>query len=367
LASILADLFAPRPLDAAALPPGPRLAHAARAGKLEALEAALAAGANPMEFQNGAFSALAEALLGGNAECAERLLPLSPPVSDAQGPMGQSALHAAALGRSADALRLAIGAAAKIDPRDEAGATPLLLAVQRGRLEAVELLLAAGADPKAATLAGSTPLMEAAFAAEKDLVDLLMPLSDVEAADRNGCTALMVAASASPAACEALARVARLDARDQHGANALMIAAQSEPLCVAVLAPLFSPEAVRELRNGFGHNAIDCAVHLNQAESAQILVERARTAEHGGVSLFLSKVALRNWSLAEALAHGASSEQLSWALREGSPLLAENPGLAAVVERLAIERSLAPSAAGAAGDEERLAAAEAAAALVRRL
>jgi hypothetical protein len=65
------------------------------------------------------------------------------------------------------ALLLDQGAA--VDARDEAGRTPLLLAVARGRLEVVRLLLARGADPNAADNAGRTPLQQAR---EKNLQDV---------------------------------------------------------------------------------------------------------------------------------------------------------------------------------------------------
>jgi hypothetical protein len=67
---------------------------------------------------------------------------------------------AAAQGDVAQATSL-LDQGAVIDARDEAGRTPLLLAVTQNRLEIVRLLLARGADPNAADNAGHTPLQQA--------------------------------------------------------------------------------------------------------------------------------------------------------------------------------------------------------------
>ena len=67
---------------------------------------------------------------------------------------------AAARGDVAQATSL-LNQGAAIDARDEAGRTPLMLAVTQGQLEIVRLLLARGADPNAADNAGHTPLQQA--------------------------------------------------------------------------------------------------------------------------------------------------------------------------------------------------------------
>jgi ankyrin repeat protein len=62
---------------------------------------------------------------------------------------------------------------AVIDARDEAGRTPLMLAVTQGQIEVVRLLLARGADPNAADNAGHTPLQQARQQNSREIAALL--------------------------------------------------------------------------------------------------------------------------------------------------------------------------------------------------
>ncbi len=62
---------------------------------------------------------------------------------------------------------------AVIDARDEAGRTPLMLAVTHDKVELVRLLLARGADPNAADNAGHTPLQQATKRNLQDVAELL--------------------------------------------------------------------------------------------------------------------------------------------------------------------------------------------------
>jgi hypothetical protein len=79
---------------------------------------------------------------------------------------------AAAQGDVAQATSL-LDQGAVIDARDEAGRTPLMLAVTQGQLEVVRLLLARGADPNAADNAGHTPLQQARQQNSREIATLL--------------------------------------------------------------------------------------------------------------------------------------------------------------------------------------------------
>jgi ankyrin repeat protein len=95
---------------------------------------------------------------------------------------GRTLLHTAAL-RGSSAVTVFCTVAGDLDPRDDAGRTPLSLAAasagveagerRRGYLEAVRALLDAGADPSAADAKGFTPLWYAVHSDDGELALLL--------------------------------------------------------------------------------------------------------------------------------------------------------------------------------------------------
>lgn len=76
------------------------------------------------------------------------------------------------------------------------------------------------ADARVADALGSTPLLMACAASAEDLVELLAPVSDVDAADRHGRTALMAAAS-HLACARALLPLCDPSPKDESGRDAL--------------------------------------------------------------------------------------------------------------------------------------------------
>ena len=117
-------------------------------------------------------------------------------------------------------------------PQD-GGATCLLMAIRSfapGDAELVSALLDGGADPNLAdTLEGDTPLMSAAryHAYETSMIDALLAKgADMEKVNKNGDTALHVAASAGAAITAAylIKRGANFKAKDRKGRTPMDIA-----------------------------------------------------------------------------------------------------------------------------------------------
>ena len=71
------------------------------------------------------------------------------------------------------------------------GFTALFAATEGGHVQCVQLLLAAGADAnKADDWLGRTPLMKSIFVRQAECMKILLPVSDLQAKDRQGRTAL---------------------------------------------------------------------------------------------------------------------------------------------------------------------------------
>jgi hypothetical protein len=89
------------------------------------------------------------------------------------GALTPATLHSAAAQGDLTQTATMLDQGAVIDARDEAGRTPLMLAVTEDRVEIVRLLLARGADPNAADNSGHTPLQQATKRNLQDVAALL--------------------------------------------------------------------------------------------------------------------------------------------------------------------------------------------------
>ncbi len=110
---------------------------------------------------------------------------------------GATALHYAAHRNNLDAASVLIKTGADVNAANELGATPLWLAAVNGSAEMVRRLLEAGANPNVSLTMGESPLMAAARSgALRSVEELLEGGADVDTAEyERGQTALMWAAA----------------------------------------------------------------------------------------------------------------------------------------------------------------------------
>ncbi|MCX5661056.1 MAG: ankyrin repeat domain-containing protein [Planctomycetota bacterium] len=164
---------ASQPATLPALDPADKstLWQAAKAGRLERVEALLANGAAVDAPDERGQTPLHLAAGGGHAAIVQALLAKGADANARSKSDGSPLLAAASRGSRAIVESL-IEKGASIDAQDDAGLTPLLVAVWNNRLEAADLLLAKGAKVagKAAMLEGQGPLHIAARMGNADLV-----------------------------------------------------------------------------------------------------------------------------------------------------------------------------------------------------
>jgi hypothetical protein len=139
------------PVPAPAPPPSAAQNYAPVSPSATSLAAAPPASAARFRPLDPSARAAESAGLPNGAERASRadsaLRPVTLQSAAAQGDVAQAALL--------------LDQGAVIDARDDAGRTPLMIAVTQDRLEIVRLLLARGADPNAADNTGHTPMQQA--------------------------------------------------------------------------------------------------------------------------------------------------------------------------------------------------------------
>lgn len=110
-------------------------------------------------------------------------------------PMTDPRLHDAAANDDAATIHTLIAAGAKVDARDTAGATPLLVATHTNSIRAAEALIAAGADVNAKDAIEDSPYLYAgARGHDRILAMTLAHGADLASVNRYGGTALIPAA-----------------------------------------------------------------------------------------------------------------------------------------------------------------------------
>jgi ankyrin repeat protein len=100
-------------------------------------------------YSSDGFYPLGLAAFFGHPDTVQLLLARGADVAQAaRNPMKVQALHAAAAGRSFDAVRMLVDAGAPVNGKQDKGWTPLHEAVRQGNAEMTRYLLSHGADPK---------------------------------------------------------------------------------------------------------------------------------------------------------------------------------------------------------------------------
>lgn len=171
----------------------------------------------------------------------------------------------------------------------------LLDAIKSMDIELARQAVASGADPRLPhpeTL--RTPLIEALFSYDKDIVAFLLPLSDPDAQDSDGDSALTVASFLGLSeAVETLLPFSNPNISNHARYTPLIAAAQiGDAESVRALLPHSSPNE----RNHLGETALFCAASMGHADCLRILIPASDCNQACGSKL--------NTALIEAAATG---------------------------------------------------------------
>lgn len=191
---------------------------------------------------------------------------------------GQSPIHWAAESGAERCLALLLASGDDPMRMTSGGDFPLIIAAGRRRLGCVKALASFGADVFGAR--GLTALMIATKLGEVEAVKVLSSDSSIEKRDRDGMSALHMAAEADNKACllALLSAGASPAARDRLGNTPLMTACssmQTEAACVEILACLESQGAVNEE----GLSAFDLADQNGACRALAALLRHAQSPE----------------------------------------------------------------------------------------
>jgi ankyrin repeat protein len=137
-------------------------------------------------------------------------------------------LHKGAMGGDMERFRKALKNGAEIDAKDKYGRTALIEAATHGHRKAAELLIELGADVNCADRCGRTPLSSAVAHTHPEIFELLLRQSaDAEASAEEGRSLLMECCINNPAMFERLAELnPDFERRDRNGKTALILAAE---------------------------------------------------------------------------------------------------------------------------------------------
>jgi cytohesin len=171
-----------------------RLIEAARAGRLDEVEALLHDGAKVDARDDSLWTPLILAASTGSVETVQALLRAGADVNAQEGVNAYTALMYAARAGNIPLVRVLLDAKAQVSLKDTVGRTALHVAARGGKVEIMELLLAAGANPLADSHFLGTPLHHAAICGQPEAVRCLLKHGcPVGLRDEDGSTPLQFA------------------------------------------------------------------------------------------------------------------------------------------------------------------------------
>jgi hypothetical protein len=152
-----------------------------------------ACGVTDVRAEGGPANALLEAAAKGDAAAVERSLAAGVKV-DIRDAAGRTPLLLATHGNHIEAARLLIAAGADVNAKDGIQDSPYLYAGAHGRTEILKMTLAAGADLKSLNRYGGTALIPACHYGHVDAVKVLLATNiDIDHVNNLGWTALLEA------------------------------------------------------------------------------------------------------------------------------------------------------------------------------
>mmetsp|Transcript_43862 Transcript_43862/g.83762 ORF Transcript_43862/g.83762 Transcript_43862/m.83762 type:complete len:565 (-) Transcript_43862:356-2050(-) len=291
---------------------------ATRSENVGAVEALLAAGANPNIETNGGYTPLWIAARDGFVDIVTKLIVAGADPNHVQEITLTNCLMIACSEANEDtALAICAAPTLEVDATDmECGSTALWVAASVGFSKVVRFLIDAGADPNKANNYGRTPLMSAALEGHTSCCKILLECgADANAHDDNNETAVYMACSNGHAATvECLLTGSIIDVNDGNaeGETPLITAAWYGRRDVVEL--LVAHGAVADKSNQEMKTPLIASCWRNHADIAKFLLENTKidvhkTDQHGRSALWAACRAGAEECVEMLLAAGADPDQ----------------------------------------------------------